>query len=151
MFQLSGVQDTNIVVQLLDNRDACIRQERAGANGEAVFYYLNPETYYVRAFVDSNGNGIWDTGDYDADRQPEAVYYYSEKIECKAKWDVTKSWNLTAKPRYRQKPAAIIQQKADKERRRLQNRNADRAKELGIEYVKKSKDLEERAKALKNK
>ena len=151
VFQLSGVQDTNIVVQLLDNRDACIRQERAGANGEAVFYYLNPETYYVRAFVDSNGNGVWDTGDYDADRQPEAVYYYSEKIECKAKWDVTKSWNLTAKPRYRQKPAAIIQQKADKERRRLQNRNADRAKELGIEYVKKSKDLEERAKALKNK
>jgi len=151
VFQLSGVQDTNIVVQLLDNRDACIRQERAGANGEAVFYYLSPETYYVRAFVDSNGNGIWDTGDYDADRQPEAVYYYSEKIECKAKWDITKSWNLTARPRYRQKPAAIIQQKADKERRRLQNRNADRAKELGIEYIKKSKDLEKRAKALDKK
>jgi hypothetical protein len=31
----------------------------------------------------------------------------------------------------------IIQQKPDKEKKRKQNRNAERARQLGIEYVKK--------------
>jgi hypothetical protein len=138
-FQLSGVQDTSIVVQLIDTGDKCQRQERASATGEVTFYYLPPATYYARAFVDRNRNGIWDTGDYDEDRQPEDMYYYSESIECKAKWDVTKSWNLTAKPRNHQKPGALVQQKEGKQRRKLQNRNVERARELGIEYVKKTK------------
>jgi phage/plasmid-associated DNA primase len=80
----------------------------------------------------------WDTGNYDADLQPEDVYYYSQSVECKAKWDITQRWNLTQEPRNRQKPREIIQQKADKDKKRLQNRNADRAKKLGIEYVKRA-------------
>ena len=84
-----------------------------------------------------NGNGIWDTGDYDEDLQAEPVYYYPREIECKEKWDVTQQWNLTAVPRYQQKPHAITKQKADGEKK-LKNRNADRARELGIEYIKKN-------------
>ena len=82
--------------------------------------------------MDANGNGVWDTGDYDADRQPEDVFYYPETIECKAKWDVTERWNLSDRPRYQQKPAAIVKQKADKEKKKLKNRNAERAEKLGI-------------------
>ena len=62
------------------------------------------------------------------------MYYYPEEIECKAKWDVTRSWNPAETPLYRQKPGAIIQQKADKEKT-IQHRNADRARKLGIEYI----------------
>ena len=105
-------------------------------NGVAEFYYVNPGKYYLRAFVDSNGNGQWDTGDYYADRQAEAVYYYPEETECKAKWDVTRNWNLTARKRFDQKPAAIVKQKADKEKK-LKNRNVERAKQMGKEYVQK--------------
>jgi hypothetical protein len=123
---------------LLDKSDKCVRQVRADKNGEATFFYIDPGTYYARAFVDSNGNNCWDTGNYDADLQPEDVYYYSQSVECKAKWDITQRWNLTQEPRNRQKPREIIQQKADKDKKRLQNRNADRAKKLGIEYVKRA-------------
>ena len=80
-------------------------------------------------------NGVWDTGDYDADLQPEDVYYYTREIECKEKWDITQSWNLTATPRYKQKPAAITKQKSEN-KKKLQNRNAKRAQDLGIEYNK---------------
>ena len=139
VFRLSGVRDTGIVVQLLGKDDKCVRQVRAGADGEAAFFYLDPAKYYVRAFVDRNGNNIWDTGEYDADLQPEDVYYYSEEIEAKAKWDITKQWNMTTKPRNRQKPGALIKQKDDKNKQKLRNRNADRARELGIEYIKKVK------------
>ena len=127
------VADTSIIVQMLSSdspvREVCVK------DGKARFEYLNPGKYYMRAFVDANGNGIWDTGDYAADRQAEAVYYYPHEIECKEKWDVTKSWNLTEVPRFRQKPAAITKQKPDQEKK-LKNRNFERAKQLGKEYLK---------------
>ena len=135
-FRMGGVRDTGIVVQLLDKSDNAVTQVRADASGEATFFYLNPGTYYARAFVDRNGNNLWDTGDYDADQQPEDVYYYPEEFEVKAKWDVTKQWNLTGSPRNRQKPGALVKQKAEKEKKKLQNRNVERARKLGIEYVK---------------
>ena len=137
VFRLSGVRDTGIVVQLLGTEDKSLRQVRAGNDGEAAFFYLEPGNYYARAFVDRNGNDLWDTGNYDDDQQPEDVYYYSGEIECKAKWDVTKQWNLTGKPRNQQKPGALVKQKDTKEKKQKQNRNAERARQLGIEYVKK--------------
>ena len=139
LFQLSGVSDTTVIVELLDKGDRPIKKVRA-TNAQAEFFYINPAIYYARAFVDRNGNGVWDTGDYDKDLQAEEMYYYPQKIECKAKFDVTLSWNLTSTPRTRQKPTEITKQKPDKEQAKLRNRNADRARELGIEYVKKVKE-----------
>lgn len=137
VIRLNGIRDTGIVVQLLDNSDKEVRQVRADADGEAAFFYLDPGKYYVRAFVDRNGNNIWDTGEYDADVQPEDVYYLSEEVECKAKWDIKKQWNMTAKSRNRQKPGDLVKQKDDKQKVKLKNRNAERARQLGIEYIKK--------------
>jgi hypothetical protein len=128
---LSGVRDTGIVVQLLNGSDAVVRQQRVSGNSTK-FLYVNPGKYYIRLFVDANGNNLWDTGDYDADRQPEAVYYYHQDTECKAKWDVKRGWDLAAQPRYQQKPLAITKQKPD-QRKKLKNRNLERAKQLGIE------------------
>ena len=136
-FQLSGVADTNIVVMLVDKSDKVLMQTKAGRSRTAEFFYVTPGTYYVRAYVDRNGNGVWDTGNYEADLQPEDVYYYPREIECKEKFDVTLSWNLTEKPRNQQKPGELVKQKPDKEKKKLQNRNAERARQLGIEYVKK--------------
>ncbi len=137
LMQLNGVNDTTVVVELLDKSDKILKQARA-QDGNADFFYLSPATYYIRAFIDRNGNGRWDTGDYKEDIQPEEVYYYPRSIECKAKFDVTLSWNLTGTPRILQKPAAITKQKPDKEQKKLKNRNEERARQLGIEYVKKS-------------
>ena len=136
MFNISGTDaiDSTIIVQMLNGSDAMIKEVRV-KDGKAKIAYVSPGKYYFRAFVDATGNGVWDTGDYDADRQAEAVYYYPKEIECKAKWDVTESWNLTAKPRFEQKPKEITKQKPDKAKQ-LKNRNAERAKQLGIEYLK---------------
>jgi uncharacterized protein (DUF2141 family) len=136
VFNISGLEtvDSTIIVQMLNNSDTPVKGVRV-KDGAAEFFYVTPGNYYFRAFVDANGNGIWDTGDYDADRQAEAVYYYPKEIECKEKWDVTESWNLTSTPRFRQKPQAIVKQKPEQEKK-LKNRNAERAKQLGIEYLK---------------
>lgn len=133
---LTGVQDTGIVVQLLNNTGNAVMQTRA-KRGTAMFKFITPGKYFLKAFTDPNGNNIWDTGDYDADRQPEAVYFYPQEIECKAKWDIARDWDLTALPRFQQKPSAIVKQKADKEKK-LKNRNLERAKQLGKDYIQKS-------------
>ena len=134
--KLSGVRDTSIVVQLLNNSDAVVREVRAH-NFTATFKYLAPGTYFLRAYVDVNRNNQWDTGDYASDRLPEAVYYFPQEIECKAKWDIKRDWNLTSRPRFQQKPQAIIKQKPDQQKK-LKNRNLERAKELGKEYIRKT-------------
>ena len=36
---------------------------------------LKPDKYYARIVIDTNGNGVWDTGNYIEKRQPEEVYY----------------------------------------------------------------------------
>ena len=137
VLQLSGISDSGLVVQLLDKSDNALKQERVEADGSVTFFYVNPGTYYARAFIDRNGNNEWDTGLYDADQQAEDVYYYPRAIECKAKWDVTQQWNLTARKRYEQKPGELLKQKSEKQKKKLKNRNAERARQLGIEYVKK--------------
>ncbi len=134
--QLNGVTDSNIIVQLLDKNDHIVKQVQADQDKTAQFYYLSSNTYYARAFVDLNGNGIWDTGCYAEDLQAEPVYYYPGKIEVKAKWDLTKTWNLTAQPRNRQKPGELIKQKGEDKKKTVGGRNAERAKQLGIEYIK---------------
>ena len=125
--------DSALIVQLIDQQEKVIKQQRV-KNGRVLFQYVTPTKYYLRAFVDANTNGRWDTGDYDADLQAEDVYYCPEVTECKAKWDMKRTLTINATPRFRQKPSAITKQKADKEKK-LQNRNAQRAKQLGIQYI----------------
>ena len=138
--EMSGIKDScAVVVQLLDKSDKVVAQSLMEADGTAQFYYLKPDIYYARAFVDSNGNGKWDTGDYDADLQAESVYYYPREIEAKAKWDITLQWQVNNTPRFKQKPAAIVKQKSNNKKRQLRNRNAERARQLGVEYIKNIK------------
>ncbi len=130
---ITGVEDSAMIVQLLNSSGKIVKQVKA-QNHAAEFKFIKPDKYYISAFIDSNGNGIWDTGSYEEDRQAEAVYYYPREIECKAKWDVTQTWNVTGTPIYKQKPEKITKQKPEAAKK-LKNRNAERARKLGITYL----------------
>ncbi len=132
---LDNLSDTTCVVQLLSSQDKVVA-EVSTSNGVAVFHYVKPGTYYARLFIDSNNNGLWDTGDYAAGRQGEMVYYYPEKMECKAKWDVDNHWSTSRIDPLRLKPSAVTKQKPDKEKK-VRLRNAERARKMGIEYLPK--------------
>ena len=119
----------NAVVQLLSSSDKVVKSLQV-KNGHADFYFITPGTYYMRLFRDLNGNGVWDTGDYDQHLQPEPVYYYPTELALKAQWEITQEWNPTAIPWAKQKPQKITKQKPDKERT-IRNRNAERASRKG--------------------
>ncbi|MBQ6652549.1 MAG: hypothetical protein IJM81_04025, partial [Prevotella sp.] len=127
---VSGMQGKHLIGQLLDQQDKPVKVCRTD-DGRLAFFYVEPGTYYLRVIVDDNNNGQWDTGDYALDRQAEAVYYYPHTIECRAKWDFSETWNPESTPAYQQKPSAITRQKGEQQRK-VQQRNADRARKLGI-------------------
>ena len=120
---MNGAKADSVWVELLNASDNAVDRVMV-EDGNAEFYYLKPGEYYLRAFEDKNGNGIWDTGLYSGDVQPERVYYYNKSVECKEKWDVTMTWDLNAVPVAKQKPAKITKQKADKEKT-IKNRNKE--------------------------
>ena len=134
IFTFEGMTDKDIVALLVDKGDNVVKKVKA-EQGVAEFYYLNAGTYYIRMFIDDNHNGKWDTGDYDLDQQPEEVYYYPKEIECKEKWDLTLSWNPKSTPIISQKPGALIKQKAENKKKTIKNRNAERARQMGIEFI----------------
>lgn len=135
MVNLSGLPILDsCYVQILNSSDNPIKTCQV-QDGTAEFYYLSPGKYYMRAFIDMDGDGLWDTGNYNLGLQPEQVFYYGKEVELKAKWDVTLSWDLSRKPLNEQKPLAITKQK-DEKSKSVNNRNQKRAQELGIKYVK---------------
>ena len=133
-FTFEGMAGKNVHAFLVDKSDKAVK-EATTEDGRVEFYYIKPGTYYLRMFIDENRNGKWDTGSYDEGLQPESVYYYPREIACKEKWDITLSWNPTSSPVISQKPAPLVKQKNTKKKKTIKNRNAERAKQMGIEYI----------------
>ena len=117
-----------IYVQLCTKAGKQQAELKADKDGRADFFYITPGSYYLRCFVDRNGNGIWDTGDYDARLQPEQVYYFPQPIQVKAKWDIEQDWAPLDIDRTLQKPLEITKQKPDKQKS-VKNRNEQRERE----------------------
>lgn len=98
--------DSLVVLQVLDTKDVVLATKPAAVKG-TLFEYLKPGDYFLRAFIDSNSNGIWDTGDISNKIQPETVYYYSKKLSLRANWEFEETWDLDAIPLLEQKPAEL--------------------------------------------
>ena len=134
--KIGGLPDsTTAIVQLLDKQDGVVKEARTQDDGSAEFYWLSEGKFYLRAFIDRNGNGIWDSGDFYKALQPEEMFYLPKVIEIKANWDITTEWNLNQARLDRQKPLEITKQKPEKEKQ-LKNRNKTRAEQLGIPFDK---------------
>ncbi len=116
--------DNHCVVQLLNKNDKPVAEQEA-VDGRADFFYLKAGDYYMRLFVDRNGNGIWDTGEYASGTQPEEVFYFPQPIPLRAKFEVEQQWDYRSIEATKQKPKAITKQKADKEKT-IKDRNRER-------------------------
>lgn len=120
---ITGTGD-DAYVQLMNKSGAVVQTERTKDN-RCAFYFVKPGVYYLRLFIDDNGNGVWDTGEYETGRQPERTYYYNRSLELRALFEYSQDdWDINS-PLNRQKPLEITKQKPDKERKKM-NRNATR-------------------------
>lgn len=99
-----------IIIELLTSSEAVVASQPV-VDGRARFDFVTPGTYYARAFIDFNDNGIWDTGSIEEWTQPEDVYYYPKKIELKKNWDMSQTWDIYELPVDVQKPYEIKKNK----------------------------------------
>lgn len=120
-FNISGC-DSIAFVELLDTQDKVVRKVPV-VNGQADFYFLNPGKYCARLINDTNGNGVWDSGEYETKRQPEMVYYYPQILEPKANWEVEQTWDVKALPLDKQKPDELKKQKPDEDKKKRDRNN----------------------------
>ena len=119
------------IVQLLNSSDAIVRQQPVSRQNTCDFYFLQPNTkYYIRLFNDDNQNGVWDTGNYEAKRQPEEVFYFPKVWEMKANFEFEERWGVQDIPLDKQKLDEIKKQKPD-EAKTIKDRNKERARKLG--------------------
>ncbi|MCD7849117.1 MAG: Ig-like domain-containing protein [Parabacteroides sp.] len=102
--------DTTAFVELLSTGDAPVRKAKV-KDGGVLFMDLRPDKYYARIVLDTNDNGVWDTGNYAEKRQPETVYYSPKMYEVMQNWQVEETWNVTSTPLAKQKPLEITKNK----------------------------------------
>ena len=107
--------DPHARIQLLNNKDKVLRELPATEDG-ALFEYLKPDTYYMRLYMDVNGDGKWTTGSWEEHRQPETVYYFPEKVQTKSNWDFEEVWDYTATPQMKAKPKELIKASVTKKK-----------------------------------
>ena len=100
------VFDSLVVFQLLDPKDNVL-QTKPAVKGGTLFEYLKPGDFYVRAFIDRNRNGKWDTGNIETRTQPEDVFYYHKKLTLRANWEFEEKWNIAELPLLKQKPVEL--------------------------------------------
>lgn len=111
-------------VELLDKSDKPFRKSIIKGN-VARFQDLLPGEMYARIVIDENGDGMWITGNYEAQRQPETVYYYPGKWVIRAYSDHLEDWQIDAVPVIRQKPLEITKNKPEEKKRRNPNQERE--------------------------
>lgn len=122
-FNISNFTDTvPAFVELVNNSDAPVRREKV-VNNSVTFKYLAPGKYYARIFEDHNGNGIYDTGDFNIHQQPDMVYYYPKVVNLKKNWEKSESWNVFETAIDLMKPEAIKKNKPATDKRNRNNKS----------------------------
>lgn len=105
--------DTGAVVQLMNSNDKVVKSIKA-ENNRADFFYITPGDYYLRLFIDRNGDGVWNTGLYEKELQPEEVFYFPKPLSLKARWEFEQDWEVRGIPLNKQKSAELRKQKSNK-------------------------------------
>ena len=85
---------SDYLIQLLDEKENVLERKIISASGKVKFDYLSPGKYKIKAILDRNRNGRWDTGKFSKKIQPEKVQYFQKIIEVRANWDIDESWEL---------------------------------------------------------
>jgi hypothetical protein len=86
---ISGMITTNekkFIIQLLNSNYAVVNEQYNTASYR--FDYLEAGNYFVRVIIDSNGNGVWDQGNFKENTLPEKVIFLKNEIPLKQNWEI---------------------------------------------------------------
>ena len=84
--KIDGYSDP-LVVEML-SRNAVVKREHITENTTLRFEQLEPNEYTFRIIIDKNGNGQWDTGNFEEKIQPEEIHLFSTPVKARANWEI---------------------------------------------------------------
>ena len=128
LFNITGTTGP-AYVELLNEKDVPVYRVDL-IDGKAKFVNVKEGKYYVRLIEDANGNGKWDTGNFETRKHPENVYYFNSELQLRTNWDMAQTWDVHSVDLYRQKPDAIKKNKP-KEKQEKRSKNAEYLAKLG--------------------
>lgn len=126
-----GDPDVPLFVELLSSADAIVKAEPV-VNNKVTFKYIAPGKFYARLIEDYNGNGEYDTGDYDLKLEPELAYYYPKVINIKKNWDKEEEWDIFATAIDLMKPESIKKNKPERKKHQDNDNNYEEEEEEEI-------------------
>ncbi|GAB4133423.1 MAG: Ig-like domain-containing protein [Raineya sp.] len=89
----------NYIIELLDNKKKPVRRfdsnkETLPNNRVIVWEYLPALNYQIRAIIDENKNGKWDTGDYKKRVLPEKIIFLPKELSIRENWEVSEKFSF---------------------------------------------------------
>ena len=80
-------QNKSYVVQVINDKKEVVNQLPMKRDSSVVFRNYRAGKYFLRIVYDTNGNGIWDTGNVRENRQPEQIYNEPKELSIRANWE----------------------------------------------------------------
>ena len=134
---LSGYpKESPLYIFLLSSKEEKLAITQPDSAGMATFTELAPGSYFLKLFVDLNGNGLWDRAVYPS-TPPEPIRYLSHAVSVQARFTTTEEWSYDATPLSRQRPKEL--DGTDKNAS-ADNKSAPRKKDLNEEYIRRMRD-----------
>ena len=86
--KVSPPDASQVVVQLLDNKDHVLDQRVVDTTQRIGFTQLVPGKYKLQAIIDADRNGRWSPGNFHRRFLPEPVVPFKNDLDVKAAWDI---------------------------------------------------------------
>ncbi len=83
-----------VIIQLLSEKGLVVDQRIINSEKRVDFGLLAPAKYGLKAIMDTNGNGRWDTGQFIKKLQPERVLVHPKIFEVRTNWELEETWDL---------------------------------------------------------
>ena len=74
------------MIQVVNERKEVINQLAMKRDTTVTFTNYRAGKYFLRIVYDTNGNGIWDTGNVLKGLQPEHIYNEPKELSIRANW-----------------------------------------------------------------
>ena len=83
-----------VFVQLMDSKETVLKETTIKNDTAWEYRFLYPGQYKLKAIIDWNKNGKWDSGSFTDKLQPEEVLFYDNTIQVRSNWDYEIEWTI---------------------------------------------------------
>ena len=130
--------DSPLYVYLLSSKEEILATAQPDSAGLVTFTELAPGAYFLKLYVDLNGNGTWDGGVYPA-TPPEPVRYMPQTVNVQARFATEQKWAYDGTPLAEQRPKELEGDKQAEGEGSRANTGTEK-RDLNVEYAQRMRE-----------